>query len=96
MVLADRQSRILQGMYSGFLRFPSPKEIWCSESGSGINSEDWAVSYEKKLNSDSGCMQGIITLGACPNFFLVFVSDRSRSGLAKNLVQSPDSIAVLR
>ena len=52
MVLVDSPSRILQGMYSGFLRFPSPDEIWCSESGSGdfrINSGDCVVSCKKKL-----------------------------------------------
>ena len=63
MVLANSPSRILQGMYSGFLRFPSHKEIWCSESGSGdfrIKSGDPVVTCEKK-NSDCGtCVQGII------------------------------------
>ncbi len=59
-------------MYSGFLRFPSPDEIWCSESGSGdfqINSGDRIVSCEKKeLNSESGtCVQGVIgTLHTLP------------------------------
>ena len=34
-------------------------------------------------------------LGGCRNSILVFVSDRSRSGLAKKLVQILDSLDVL-
>jgi hypothetical protein len=35
------------------------------------------------------------TLGGCRNSILIFVSDRILSGLAKKLVQIPDSLDVL-
>ena len=36
-----------------------------------------------------------LLVGGCRNSILVFVSDRSRSGLAKKLVQILDSLDVL-
>ena len=47
-------------------------------------------------HAEHGIMSSLkLVLGACLNSFLVFVSDLSRSGLAKKLVQILDSLVVL-
>ncbi len=72
-------------MYDNLFRLPS--EGWMDRAGSLVGVPIITCTAFASLLT--------LTMGGCRNFFLVFVSDHSRSGLAKKLVQILDSLDVL-
>jgi hypothetical protein len=74
----------LGGVFFLFLRYLKTRP------GRGRSVQHWRERKKKSHMFVFG-----LTVGGCRNSFLVFVSDRSRSGLAKKSVQILDSLDVL-